>query len=86
MNGREPGQGWLLRPQNKCTVPVPSLSHEVLKGSLNPYRDEYVNNLEGMEGDTEPNDLHAKMSFTALCHVFLTLGTIGNSTINKVIL
>lgn len=38
-----------------------------------------------MEGDTEPNDLHAKVSFTALCPVFLTLGTTQNYTINKVI-
>lgn len=39
-----------------------------------------------MEGEIEPNDLHDKLSFTALCHVFLALGTIGNSTVNKVIL
>lgn len=36
MNGREPGQVWLLRLQNQCAVPVPSLSGEVLKGPPNP--------------------------------------------------
>lgn len=86
MDDQEPGRGWLLRPQNKCTVPMLSLCHEVLKSSPNTYRDEYVNFLWGMEGNTEPNDLHAKFSFTALCHVFLILGTTENYTINKVIL